>query len=104
MRRCQVNWRNSTFSKFQIVFIHMIPAYTSEQFESATSRQLLNLKCEYCHRIFLASKKDIQWALKCSYKNVYDTVIEDVIPNLIFLMYYYNVKIAIKKYLGQHLK
>lgn len=43
--------------------------YTDLEFNQAKSRDKLKLDCELCHNMFFAIKKDIQWALKCSYKD-----------------------------------
>jgi hypothetical protein len=47
----------------------MIKRYTEEEFNSAKSRDLLKLECEYCHLPFNAKKHDIQWAIKRSNVN-----------------------------------
>src|SRR5574343_646399 len=47
----------------------MKPLYTAEQFDFSKSRDLLPLECEHCHKIFNATKNNIQWALKTSSRN-----------------------------------
>jgi len=48
----------------------MIIKYKEEEFKLAKSRDLLNLECECCHKIFGARKKDINWALNCTYRDM----------------------------------
>ena len=66
----KIIWRKGVFWKIEILFIYMIKLYTEDEFNTATSREKLKLECEHCHQPFMATKKDIQWALKCSYRNI----------------------------------